>query len=148
MKCCEYALCFGHWNYVKIPNVKIPNSGFSGKQRCLFPSSSLLPFSPPPAKLGEGEEAFWPSPSLAREGGRGDASSRNTIHSINTTVIWDFYIRDCSLREKFMAPFHCLVMQQSFASWNSEWKLVSDLHLFDIIKVSFENYCDSSIVIS
>jgi len=49
-----------------------------------YPSSRA-----PPAKLGEGK-AFLPSPSLAGEGGRSDAASQKTVHTINTTVIRDF----------------------------------------------------------
>ncbi len=45
-------------------------------------------FYPTPAKIGEGRKAFLPTPSLGGEGGRGDTASRNT------TVIRDFYVRD------------------------------------------------------
>jgi hypothetical protein len=45
-------------------------------------------FYPTPAKIGEGREAFLPTPSLGGEGGRGDTASRNT------TIIRDFYVRD------------------------------------------------------
>ncbi len=94
---------------LKIPNVKIPiwasklckipihkNPEFSlFREAALpFPLTQLTVFLPSPAKLGEGKKAFLSSPSLAGEGERGNATSRNTIHAINTTAIRNFYIQD------------------------------------------------------
>ncbi len=47
----------------------------------------------PTAKLGKGEKTS-PLPKLSWGRGRGAAASRNTIHTINTTVKRDFYIWD------------------------------------------------------